>query len=263
MGAKLFIVAKGNVATFESLRRSVGNEPDVAIIYDRRAPSLPGPVSAERSFWGPLRQKQGSMPPGPIPDRRRQIHVIGDIQRKGWAVVRSEDTHDDRDRAPSVPVQVPPPQAPPSSPPPPSGEPRLPRGASETPKPTRGEAEAKVPTAPGVRPVAPPPPLPRRAREPDPIKSAPLSKELPSKEIVGKEITAARQRAEVRRQPQPRNDGKGARPANRLPADPPESAAPIIDLPVARDTIKRVMLGVLGVVLLLLVIASVIILALF
>src|SRR5262245_2845033 len=189
MGAKLFIVAKGNVATFESLRRSVGNEPDVAIIYDRRSPSLPGPVSAERSFWGPLRKKEGSMPPGPIPDRRRQIHVLEDIQRKGWAVVRSEDTHDDRDRAPSVPVQVPPPQPPPSpsSPLPPSGERRLPRGASETPKPTRAEAEAKVPPAPPVRPVAPPPPLPRRAREPDPIKPAPLSKELPSKEIVSKE----------------------------------------------------------------------------
>src|SRR5215467_12824093 len=146
MGAKLFIVAKGNLATFESLRRSVGHEPDVAIIYDRRAPSLPGPVSAERSFWGPLRKKEGSMPPGPIPDRRRQIHVIEDIQRKGWAVVRSEDAHNDRDRVPSAPVPVPPPPAPPSPSPPPSSEPALPRRASKTPEPTRREADSEVPS---------------------------------------------------------------------------------------------------------------------
>src|SRR5215471_1364164 len=127
MGAKLFIVAKGNVATFESLRRSVGNEPDVAIIYDRRAPSLLGPVSAEHSFWGHVRKKQDTPLawPGPTPDRRWQVHVTEDIRRKGWAVVRSEDTRDGGDRARPAPVQGPPPQAPPPPPPPPSREPPL------------------------------------------------------------------------------------------------------------------------------------------
>ena len=65
---KMFIVAKGNSAAYESLQNSVGTEPDIAIIYDRRSPSRP------------RRQDE----------RRAQPEVDEEIGVRGFAVVRNE-----------------------------------------------------------------------------------------------------------------------------------------------------------------------------
>ena len=43
MVRKLFIVAKGNTSVYGFLQRTVGQEEEVAIIYDRRAVPAPPP----------------------------------------------------------------------------------------------------------------------------------------------------------------------------------------------------------------------------
>jgi hypothetical protein len=65
---KLFIVARGNAAAYSSLQNSVGIEPDVAIIYDRRS--------------GPSRVIDD--------ERRQQPEIDEEIEAKGWVVVRNE-----------------------------------------------------------------------------------------------------------------------------------------------------------------------------
>ena len=66
---KLFIVASGNTAAYESLRKTVGSEPDVAIIYDRRSHSAREPMH----------------------ERRRETALDQEIQANGWAVARNPD----------------------------------------------------------------------------------------------------------------------------------------------------------------------------
>ena len=65
---KMFIVAKGNTAAYQSLQNSVGTEPDIAIIYDRRASSR-----ARRED-----------------ERRAQPEVDEEIGARGFAVVRND-----------------------------------------------------------------------------------------------------------------------------------------------------------------------------
>jgi hypothetical protein len=49
MARKLFIVQRGNAELFAMLRRTLANEPDVEILYDRRAGrSTPARNGAER-----------------------------------------------------------------------------------------------------------------------------------------------------------------------------------------------------------------------
>jgi len=86
MTRKLFIVARGNVVTYESLRRSVGHEPGVEIVYDRRPPlhqSAMGQVLATVKHLLSGRRRR------PAADRRRRM-VDEEIRRNGWAVVRHD-----------------------------------------------------------------------------------------------------------------------------------------------------------------------------
>jgi hypothetical protein len=71
---KVFIVARGNTAAYQSLQNSVGAEPDVAVMYDRR--SSPG---RERTH-----------------ERRQQPGIDQEIENKGWAVVRNQDVEPTR-----------------------------------------------------------------------------------------------------------------------------------------------------------------------
>src|SRR5262245_23063368 len=200
MAGKLFIVAKGNVATFESLRRSVGHERGITIIYDRRSDAWDDPSPAR--FWAHLRRKPGAAGARAreegTSDRRRRDEVAEEIRRQGWAVVR-RDREPDRSDLPSPP------------------RPRVPRVAPPAPPP--------VPIRPPPRPIEPPiqdetefdldrdaPAVPRRRAEPPDPAVAP---------------------------------GTGA-----------------VDLPIARDIVNRVMLGVFAVVLLLLAAACVAVLLL-
>ena len=191
MAGKLFIVAKGNVTTFESLRRSVGHERDVTIIYDRRSDTWTDPSLAR--FWAHLRRKQGA-PGAPAreertSERRRRDEVAEEIRRQGWAVVRRD------------------------------GEP-----AQANPPPPRVPGRS---TAPPARPPARPP-----QRSVEPKRRGPTQPEVP--------------------------------PGSRRPTPRPDEAMPPIpgdvDLPIARDIIQRVMVGVFGVMLLLLAVACVVIL---
>lgn len=189
MPGKLFIVARGDVATFESLRRSVGHEHDVTIIYDRRSDVWTDPSLAR--FWAHLRRRRNSRPAMPreqrTAERRRRDEVAEEIRRQGWAVVR-------RDQDPPSPRI-------------------LPGAASESPVP------------PGRLPQAPPPPRRRDAIQPEGPRAP--------------------------RRPEPRSE----------PVIPPATGD--VDLPIARDIINRVMVGIVGVMLVLLAIACVVVLLLF
>jgi len=86
MTRKLFIVARGNVVTYESLRRSVGHEPGVEIVYDRRPllhQSAMGQVLATIKHLLSGRRRR------PAADRRRRM-VDEEIRRNGWAVARHD-----------------------------------------------------------------------------------------------------------------------------------------------------------------------------
>jgi hypothetical protein len=72
---KVFIVAKHNTATYQSLQNSLGTEPDVAIIYDRRSPS-----GRERKH-----------------ERRQQPQIDEQIGANGWAVVRNQEVEPTRE----------------------------------------------------------------------------------------------------------------------------------------------------------------------
>ena len=90
MARKLFIVARGNVATYESLQRTVGREPDVEVLYDRR----PAPP---RTRLGRLRAGLGrllSRRRGTAEERRTRQMIDEEIRRTGWAVVRREPAGD-------------------------------------------------------------------------------------------------------------------------------------------------------------------------
>jgi hypothetical protein len=65
MVEKLFIVAAGNEAVYQSLQRGLAGEDNVAIMYDRRRAR-----SVARH-----------------PERRRRTDVAVQLQTRGWAVV--------------------------------------------------------------------------------------------------------------------------------------------------------------------------------
>jgi hypothetical protein len=86
---KLFIVARGNTAAYQQLWRTVGREPGVEIIYDRR----PDPGTLRR-FASRVkraltlgRRSRGSKATG----RRRRPQVDQELKANGWAVVRLDD----------------------------------------------------------------------------------------------------------------------------------------------------------------------------
>jgi len=87
MARKIFIVAKGNDTIYTSLMRSVGHEPGVEIVYDRRA--TPRRSALRRLVAGASRRRGGSRGAGDD-ERRVRTSVDEEIRRRGWAVVRRE-----------------------------------------------------------------------------------------------------------------------------------------------------------------------------
>lgn len=89
---KLFIVARRNTAAYRQLLRTVGREPGVEIIYDRRpAPRKPGRLrrlaSRVKRAFGLSRRDRALEALG----RRQRTQIDQELKAKGWAVVRLDD----------------------------------------------------------------------------------------------------------------------------------------------------------------------------
>jgi hypothetical protein len=95
MARKLFIVARGNDVIYGQLQRTVGREPGVEIIFDRRrAPVVRGRlVRAVSGVTGLLRRERSDQWRGRF-GRRRRSTVGQELERRGWAVVHLDDTWD-------------------------------------------------------------------------------------------------------------------------------------------------------------------------
>jgi hypothetical protein len=92
MPRKLFIVAWGNEAVYGQLHRTVGREPGVQIIYDRRRPpkkrgKLRRAASGVTGMLGGGRRAHEAL-------GRRQRDVAEELRTKGWAVVHLDDQDD-------------------------------------------------------------------------------------------------------------------------------------------------------------------------
>jgi hypothetical protein len=96
MVRKLFIVAKGNTAVYGFLQRTVGQEPQVAILYDRReAPIPPKRLArllgrARRLFSRSTPQPQASRPV--TQERRRHPAIDAEIRSRGWTVIHLDSS---------------------------------------------------------------------------------------------------------------------------------------------------------------------------
>jgi hypothetical protein len=77
---KLFIVAPGYRAMYESLTRALAGEENVEIIYDRRV------IRRDDTRRRPTIWSHG--PLADLGDRRLPSHVEDDLRTRGWAVVR-------------------------------------------------------------------------------------------------------------------------------------------------------------------------------
>ncbi len=89
MPRKLFIVARGNDVIYGQLQRSVGREPGVEIIFDRRRPSV-GRGRLRRAvsrLTGVVRRRRGERRVG----RRQPSTVSRDLETRGWAVVHLDE----------------------------------------------------------------------------------------------------------------------------------------------------------------------------
>ena len=87
---KMFIVGRKNMAAYYQLMRTVGQEPGVEIIYDRRrGPRTPGALRRlvariKRALGLHRRKRRG-------PGRRERPQVDQELRDKGWAVVRVDE----------------------------------------------------------------------------------------------------------------------------------------------------------------------------
>ena len=91
MVRKLFIVAQGNPAVYRQLHVTVGREPDVEIIYDRRpVRRKPGAIARLVRPLKRLVPRRASANVLEHLDRRQQQAISEEIARKGFAVVRVE-----------------------------------------------------------------------------------------------------------------------------------------------------------------------------
>jgi len=95
MPRKLFIVAKGNETVYGQLERSVGREPGVVIIYDRRRPArtlgrLRRLLSRARVLLVGTRRERTRA----ALRRRQRADIAEQIKRQGWAVVHLHDPID-------------------------------------------------------------------------------------------------------------------------------------------------------------------------
>lgn len=95
MSRKLFIVARGNEAVYGQLHRTVGREPGVQIIYDRRRPQKK-PGTLRRAASGVTGMLVGARTDGvrEAGGRRQRVDVLEDLKSQGWAVVRLDETDD-------------------------------------------------------------------------------------------------------------------------------------------------------------------------
>jgi hypothetical protein len=93
MARKLFIVARGNVQTYESLHRSIRHEPGVEIIYDRRAETARPRRGIVRRFG--MSWWAGVPPPERAERERRREHIDEELRTRGWAVVRDQSSPGD------------------------------------------------------------------------------------------------------------------------------------------------------------------------
>jgi hypothetical protein len=89
MPRKLFIVARGNDVIYGQLKRSVGREPGVEIIFDRRRPPVArGRIGrAVSKVTGVVRRRRGERRLG----RRQPSTVSRDLETRGWAVVHLDE----------------------------------------------------------------------------------------------------------------------------------------------------------------------------
>jgi len=87
MTRKLVIVARDNITLYESLKRTLGNEPDVEIVFDRRREAPKGSRLGESVKKIFSREPQISNTPE---DRRRRKKIDEQIRTQGWAIVREE-----------------------------------------------------------------------------------------------------------------------------------------------------------------------------
>lgn len=92
MPRKLFIVARRNTSAYRQLLRTVGREPGVEIIYDRRpAPRNPGTLrrlaSRVKRAFGLGRRDRALEALG----RRQRTQIDQELKTNGWAVVRFDD----------------------------------------------------------------------------------------------------------------------------------------------------------------------------
>ena len=96
MPRKLFIVARGNDVIYGQLQRTVGREPGVEIIFDRRRPpEVRGRlVRAVSGVTGLLRRPRREQWHGRIFGRRRPSTVAHELETRGWAVVHFDDGWD-------------------------------------------------------------------------------------------------------------------------------------------------------------------------
>ena len=95
---KIFIVARKNTEAYRQLMRTVGQEPGVEIIYDRRRGSRKlGAVgrlaSQVKRALGLGRRKRGGQ------GRRERPQVDQELKAKGWVVVRLDEPRRPRPRS--------------------------------------------------------------------------------------------------------------------------------------------------------------------
>ena len=96
MSRKLFIVARGNEAAYGQLQRTVGREPGVQIIFDRRRPKPKRAGKLRRVASGVTGMLGGSRTEASreASGRRHRLDVAEDLKTQGWAVVRLDDHND-------------------------------------------------------------------------------------------------------------------------------------------------------------------------
>jgi hypothetical protein len=82
---KLVIVARDNVSLYESLKRTLGKEPDVEIVFDRRRDSSKsgGLSDSVKKIFA-----RESQPARTQAERRRRAEIDEQIRTQGWAIVR-------------------------------------------------------------------------------------------------------------------------------------------------------------------------------
>jgi hypothetical protein len=88
MARKLFIVAHGNAVVYRQLQNTVGRDPDVEIIYDRR-PARRKPSAVDRLVrLVPRRPTTNILEQL---DRRQQKTVEDELAKKGFVVIHVEE----------------------------------------------------------------------------------------------------------------------------------------------------------------------------